>query len=160
MSEKSIKRPEEFKSLIESLRLKTDKEDELKNSPFKTYAQIMVFSASIGVKLCPQDFKDDYKPYDDPIRFDIFENEGFDGVINILAIYKIGNLNVLTSQSVEKDKKISIFEGYAYAGLKKLQSVLDRPGMTLDNLVEFIKEHIEEKEENQEEKIDLQSLLS
>ena len=147
MSEKSIKRPKEFESLIESLRLKTDKEDELKNFPFKTYAQIMVFSASIGVKLCPKDFKDDYKPYGDPIRFDIFKNEGFDGVINILAIYKTGNLNVLTSQGVEKDKKISIFEGYAYAGLKKLKFIVERPGMTLDNLVEFIKEHIEEEKE-------------
>ena len=156
--EKGIKRPLEFKTLIESLR--TDKDDVLKESPFRTYAEIMAFSASVGAKLCPKDFKNNYKPYGDPIKYYIFKNEGFDGVINILAVYKTNNLSVLTSEGEQTDKKISIFEGYAYAGLKKLQSVLDRPGMTLDNLVEFVKEYIEEREENQEGEIDLQSLLS
>ncbi len=156
--ERGIKRPLEFKTLIESLR--TDKDDVLKESPFRTYAEIMAFSASVGAKLSPEGFKNNYKPDGEPIKYYTFKNEGFDGIINILAVYKTNNLNVLTSEGEQKDKKIAIFEGYAYAGLKKLQSVLNRPGMTLDNLVEFVKEHIEEKKENQKGEIDLQSLLS
>ena len=156
MNDGDVKRPKCFKNLIESL--KSNKDSDLEDAPFKTYAEIMTFAASVGAKLCPDDFKDDYQHYGDPIKFSIFEHSGFDFIIHILAVHKDQDLNILTSEGKQKDKKISIFEGYAYAGLKKLQSIIDRPGMTLDNLVEFIKEHIEDKEENQGKDIYLQSL--
>ena len=143
MSERGINRPSDFKSLIESL-IKS-KDSSLEEAPFETYAEIMTFAATVGVRLCPDDFKDNYKFYGDPIKFSIFEHSGFDFIIHILAVYKERNLNILTSSKEDqKDKKISIFEGYAYAGLKKVKSIVDQPGMTLDNLIDFIKEELEE----------------
>ena len=158
MSERGIRRPKDFQSLIERHLIKS-KDSDL-GAPFDTYAEIMSFVAVIGADLCQEkNFKDDYEDYGDPIKFEIFKHKDLDEVINTLAVYKTKDLNVLTSEGEQKDKKIDIFEGYAYAGLKKLQSVLDRPGMTLDNLIEFVKEHIEDKKENQEGEI-LPLLLS
>ena len=157
MNERPIKKPLEFKALMESL---IGEDKVTKEAPFSTHAKIMAFSASIGAKLRPQDFNKNYRSDGNPIKFYTFKNGDFDGIINILAVYKTNSLSVLTSEGEQKDKKIAIFEGYAYAGLKKLQSIVDRPGMTLDNLIEFIKEHIEDKKENQEGEINLQSLLS
>ena len=160
MSERGIRRPKDFQSLIEGSLIKS-KDSDL-GAPFDTYAEIMSFVAVIGANLCQEkNFKDDYEDYGDPIKFEIFKHKDLDEIINTLAVYKTKDLNVLTSEGEQKkDEKISIFEGYAYAGLKKLQSVLDRPGMTLDNLVDFIKEHIEETEEDQKEEIVQPLLLS
>ena len=163
MSERAIKKPKEFEDFIQLLVNKTDKDAHLKNYPFKNYAQVMAFVASIGAKLCPEKFKDDY-PVDsdkDPIRFEIFKNQGLDEVIKILAVHKEENLNVLTSEGEQRNEKIKIFEGYAYAGLTKLKEVIDKPGLPLDNLVEFIKENIEDKEETQtSHPTDLDTLFS
>ena len=147
MHERGIKRPVEYRELIESLK-KKDIDNEWNQAPFETYAQIMVFAATVGAKLCPAtDFDDKYKSEGDPIKFEIFKNSGLDGIIHILALHRNKNLNNLTEKE-NGEKKISIFEGYAYAGFKKLQSVIDRPGHSVNNLIDFIKSNMEKGDDD------------
>ena len=156
MSNKGVRKPKEFAKLIESLVNKNDKNRDV--APFETFASLMAFAAVIGAKFCPDDFYCDYKPYADPIKTITFHEKN--GIINLLAIYKKNELNILANKNDEKEKS-SIFEGYAYAGLKKIKSIVEKPGFPLDNLINFIQASIESDNKNLGgREIDLSSLIS
>ena len=154
MAEGAVRRPDDFQDLIEQLKTSCDKSYE--SAPFENYAQIMAFAAVVGAKLRPHEFHDNYKSYGDPIKLKVFENDGLDGIIHILAVQKEKNLNILTDEENGK-RKISIFEGYAYAGFKELKSVINHPGINLDNLIDFVERNI--KRNDTENEIDLKELI-
>ena len=152
----NIRKPKDFENLIESLAGKNDQMKE--NVPFQTYAALMAFAAVVGAKFCQDDFFCDYKSYGEPIRREPFGDKF--KIVNLLAIYRKRELGVLTGENEGKEK-ISIFEGYAYAGLKKIKSIVDKPGLALDNLIDFIQKNMEsDAGRSKGEEIDLSSLIS
>ena len=158
MLNRGVKRPKKFEKLIESL---VDRNDQNRNNaPFETYASLIAFAAVIGAKFSPDDFCCDYSHYGDPIRLNYF---GEDKVqfIELLAVYNKKELSILTDENDGKEK-ISIFEGYAYAGLKKIKSIIDRPGgRSLDNLIDFVQTNIDnDGKVPMGEEVDLSSLMS
>ena len=156
MSSKGLRRPKDFEKLIESLVRKGDGERE--EAPFETYANLMVFAAVVGARFCEENFCDNFKTYGEPIRCDILRQKI--QIIDILAACKKNDLNVLTDDDDGKEKNM-IFEGYAYAGLKKINSIVGRSGFALENLINFVQKNMENEGGHPKgEEVDLSSLIS
>ncbi len=112
------------------IRISKDKADLVVNlveestTPFETYADVMVFAASLGYsrnKLIPLT---DIAKKPEPIRPNIFTHREYDITINLLAISSTGNQNILGSDENSNSEKIKIFEEYANGGLEIIKDRL------------------------------------
>lgn len=96
------------------------------NAPFETYADAVMFAASLGYQ------RNQAVPLDDtiakepaPIAWEIFRSRGYDRTIRLLAIAKTEDVNVLSLSSPEAiAKQVHILEEYANGGLQILQDEL------------------------------------
>lgn len=102
--------------------LKTDGDME---GPFQEYYDALVFAAALGAA------KGQSKPLGKiakdrpaPIRMEIFERNSLDTVINILAVYQSKDPNVLANTDEMEDRRATIFEEFANAGMEILQHEL------------------------------------
>lgn len=112
------------------IRISKDKGDLLKNlteeatSPFETYADVMIFAASLGYKRKKIVPLEEVAKKPEPIRPSIFTHRGYDSVINLLAISYTKDPKVLGSDEESRNEKIRIFEEYANGGLEILRDNL------------------------------------
>jgi dnd system-associated protein 4 len=96
------------------------------NAPFETYADVVMFAATLGYE------RHQAVPLDDviakepaPIAWDVFRSRGYDRTIRLLAIATTEEVSVLSLSSEEAiARQIQILEEYANGGLQILQEEL------------------------------------
>jgi dnd system-associated protein 4 len=94
------------------------------NSPFQTYADVILFAATLGAKHQQRiPLGEISKKEPGPISIEIFISRGYDPVMKLIAIAATENINVISpDRSDFEQQRIQIFEEYANGGL----DILDR----------------------------------
>ena len=124
-----VRRPADKESLFKEL---TDGDDAI----FETYKDLMVCAACIGFSHGSR------KPFDrslEPIAWNIFNGQTDAAIVNAIALAEEKELDVLLETEDAFDRKLTIFEEYANAGLEMIkQRVLDLPGSALENMLDLV----------------------
>jgi dnd system-associated protein 4 len=96
------------------------------NSPFQTYADIILFAAVLGAKQQQRvTLGEISKKEPGPISSEVFIARGYDAVMKLIAIAATENINVISPDRSEfEQQRIQIFEEYANGGLEILQQEL------------------------------------
>lgn len=96
------------------------------NAPFETYADVVMFAATLGYhhnQAVP--LNDVIAKEPAPIAWEVFRSRGYDLTIRLLAIAKTEDVSVLSLSSEEAiASQIQILEDYANGGLQILQDEL------------------------------------
>jgi dnd system-associated protein 4 len=119
MSENRIRVARDKAELVKSLVAAPEN-----NSPFQTYADVMLFAAVLGAKHKQRSVLGEIsKKEPGPISSEIFIARGYDAAIKLIAIAATENINVISPDRVDvEQQRIHIFEEYANGGLE----ILDR----------------------------------
>ncbi|MFM7365367.1 MAG: DNA phosphorothioation-associated protein 4 [Cuspidothrix sp.] len=96
------------------------------NGPFRTFADVIVFAAALGVKYKKRvPFQEVSKREPVPIRLETFISLGYDIVIKLISITETKDIQILSPHEEEFEKQRNeIFEEYANGGLEVLQGEL------------------------------------
>jgi dnd system-associated protein 4 len=128
--------------------------------PFQTYADVIVFAASLGVKYqtrVPLQEISTSEPA--PISLEVFISRGYDWAIKLIAIAETQELKILAHDEQEIEaERIKIFEEYANGGLEKLKDEL-RGAVDYTERLLLILSAERFKEESIEEEFDLSRFL-
>ncbi len=121
MSENRIRVARDKSELVKSLVASTEN-----NSPFQTYADVILFAAVLGAKYQQRSVLGEIsKKEPGPIDSDIFIARGYDAIIKLIAIAATENINVISpDRSDFEQQRIHIFEEYANGGLEILEREL------------------------------------
>lgn len=121
MSENRIRVAKDKAELVKSLIASTDN-----NSPFQTYADVILFAAVLGSKQTQRlPLGEISKKEPGPISSEIFIARGYDPVMKLIAITATENINVIApDRSDVEQQRIHIFEEYANGGLEIIQQEL------------------------------------
>lgn len=94
--------------------------------PFPTYADVMVFAATLGMKRKKRvPLGEISRNEPSPISFEVFVSRNYDLVFKLLAIAQTKNSKILsTIEPSAEEKRIEIFEEYANGGLEILRDEL------------------------------------
>ncbi len=112
--------------LIQSLLCTSDNSDGV----FTTYADILVFTASLGYKYQQKSPLEIISKKPDPISIEVFHSRGYEPFLQLLALIETDNPKTISPQNIDREQQIiTIFEEYANGGLKvleeKLQGAID-----------------------------------
>ncbi|AMW30795.1 MULTISPECIES: DNA phosphorothioation-associated protein 4 [Oscillatoriales] len=98
-------------------------ESENKSGPFQTYADVIVFAASVGIrhqKRVPIEAVSQRDPA--PISLEIFISRGYDWVIKLIAIAHTKDSKTISPFDPELEaERVKIFEEFANGGLEILR---------------------------------------
>jgi|GEM_PF-206203 len=96
------------------------------NSPFQTYADVILFAAVFGANQKQRTpLGEISKKEPGPISIEIFITRGYDPVMKLIAIAATENINVISpDRSDFEQQRIQIFEEYANGGLDLLDREL------------------------------------
>jgi dnd system-associated protein 4 len=121
MSENRIRVARDKAELVKSLIGSTEN-----NSPFQTYADVILFAAVLGAKNKQRTpLGEISKKEPGPISIEIFIARGYDPVMKLIAIAATENINVISpDRSDVEQQRIQIFEEYANGGLDLLDREL------------------------------------
>jgi dnd system-associated protein 4 len=121
MSALKIKIAKDKAELIKSLTT-----SENNNSPFPTYADVVVFAAALGAKRKKRSPLGQISKKDPgPINLDVFVTRGYDTAIKLLAIADTKDAKILgTLDQTMAEKRLEIFEEYANGGFEILRDEL------------------------------------
>lgn len=93
--------------------------------PFQTYADAMVFAATLGAKRKKRSPLGTIAKEPAPISLEVFVSRGYDRVLKLLAIAETKQAKILSSFAEKsEEKRIHIFEEYANGGLDILRDEL------------------------------------
>jgi dnd system-associated protein 4 len=94
--------------------------------PFPTYADVMVFAATLGAKRKKRvPLGEISRNEPSPISFEVFVSRGYDLVFKLLAIAQTKNTKILSpTEQTAEEKRSQIFEEYANGGLEILRDEL------------------------------------
>ncbi|MGC1395851.1 MAG: DNA phosphorothioation-associated protein 4 [Coleofasciculaceae cyanobacterium] len=93
--------------------------------PFPTYADVMVFAATLGMKRKKRVALGEISCEPSPISFEVFISRNYDLVFKLLAIAHTKDSKILsTIEPSAEEKRIEIFEEYANGGLEILRDEL------------------------------------
>lgn len=118
---------------LNRIRVAKDKADLVKaltvlegsTGPFPTYADVMVFAATLGMKRKKRVALGEISREPSPISFEVFISRNYDLVFKLLAIAHTKDSKVLsTIETSAEEKRIKIFEEYANGGLEILRDEL------------------------------------
>jgi len=122
-----------------------DKEDFYKklvndeDSPFLQFSHVFLMAACVGYM---HGKKEDLVPGGEQIPWSVFNDDADQAIVNAIAFAETNDLNILLSTEEQTDRKFEIIEKYANGGIRILKErLLDTPGKSLDNLINFIFEH-------------------
>ena len=89
---------------------------------FATYADIIAFAASMGVKHQMRSPFTEISPSEPaPISLEVFISRGYDRLIKLIAVSETQDIKILsTEDSTIEAERVQIFEEYANGGLEKL----------------------------------------
>lgn len=119
---------------LNRIRVAKDKADLVKalttadgsTGPFPTYADVMVFAATLGAKRqkrVPLGEISRNEPA--PISFEVFVSRGYDLVFKLLAIAQVKDPKIVSPiEPNAEEKRTQIFEEYANGGLEILRDEL------------------------------------
>ena len=95
-------------------------------SAFQTYADILVFAASFGIKNHHKvPLKEISQSEPAPISLEVFISRGYDWVIKLIAVADTQDTKILSDYEADAEAaRIKIFEEYANGGLEKLREEL------------------------------------
>lgn len=130
MGDRRIRVPKDKEKIVNLLYKR-----ESKTGVFNLKAEIITFAAALGYS------KNRRIPFDDSseqIRQDVFENNGYDIVINLIAIADSRDPIILRSSDFDENRRITIFEEYANGGLQILEEELLGKGNPLEHLLLMI----------------------
>ncbi|WP_310489836.1 DNA phosphorothioation-associated protein 4 [Chamaesiphon sp. VAR_69_metabat_338] len=121
MSENRIRVAKDKAELVKSLIASTEN-----NSPFQTFADVILFAAVLGAKNKQRrPLGEISKKEPGPISIEIFLAHGYDPVMKLIAIAATENINVISpDRSDVEQQRIHIFEEYANGGLELLDREL------------------------------------
>lgn len=92
---------------------------------FATYADVMVFAATMGKKNKLRLPLNSIAKEPSPISLDVFTSRGYDSLFKLLAITETNNPNIISAYDIDgEEERVIIFEEYANGGLMKLQEQL------------------------------------
>lgn len=98
-------------------------EAEGKSGPFQTYADVIAFAASLGMrrkKRSPVEMVSKRDP--GPIAMEVFISRGYDPIIKLMAITETKDSKILSPfESEAEERRALIFEEYANGGLEILR---------------------------------------
>lgn len=133
--------------MAENTRIKVAKEkaylvqsltaSETTTGPFETYADVLAFAATLGVKhkrrvpLTGEISKRDPSP----IHRETFSAKGYDMVMNLVTISDSGDPKTLASNEASSAERLQAFEEYANGGLEILE---ERLKGTVDHLEQIL----------------------
>ncbi len=106
----------------------------IEHGPLQTKQKALMFAAALGAY---QNRREPFSSAEEPIRWQIFENNGDDAFIYALAIAETGGFEVLADEDGER--YVSLFEEYANGGLEYLEEhVINQPVGVLDALIDLL----------------------
>lgn len=120
MAEVRVRVAKDKEQILKALRVAEDA-----SGLFQSYADVMVFAASLGISQGKREAIKEYSQSIDPIRQDIFQGKGYEQVINLIAVISSNEPKILASTDEAEQERIKIFEEYANAGLKILKDILN-----------------------------------
>jgi len=106
------------------------------SGPFRLIADVLVFAAALGLKRDRSVPLGDAK--EEPIRQEVFDRQGYDTMMNLLALSITGKPEVLADSDEMIETRASIFEQYANGGLAILQDELRGATNPLETMVLLI----------------------
>ncbi len=129
-------------------------------STFDTYADVIVFAASFGLKNHKKVPIKEISPKEPaPISLEIFISRGYDWVIKLIAVTDTQDIKILADfDSDIETQRVKIFEEYANGGLEKLQEEL-RGAVDYTERLLLIINAARFPEEESEEEFDLSRFL-
>jgi len=95
----------------------------------------------------------------DPIRQEVFNRQGYDTIINLLAVFNSNDPNILANSDEMEDKRATIFEEYANGGLEILSEEVKGSLDYLDDVLLMIAEQRRKFGDKEEEGFDLAQIL-
>lgn len=119
MGDARIKIAKDKTDLVKALRAGEDT-----TGPFQSYADVLVFAASLGIQKQTRTQITEYSKEIDPIRQDIFIGKGYDQVINLISVSHANDPRVVAKSDEAEEQRIKVFEEYANAGLELLLRML------------------------------------
>lgn len=149
------------------IRVAKDKADLVKSlvdlpgttGPFPTYADVMVFAASLGAKRKKRSPLGTIAKEPNPIAIEVFVSRGYDRVLKLLAIADTQDTKILSpTDEIAEEKRIHIFEEYANGGLDILRNEL-RGAVDYSDRLLLILSAERFKKETPEEGFDLSRFL-
>jgi len=146
MGDVRIKIAKDKAELVKALRAGDDT-----TGPFQSYADVLVFAASLGMQNQSRKPISEFSKEIDPIRQDIFYGKGYDQVINLIAVADANDPKVVATDDEAEEQRIRVFEEYANSGLEilanKLQNFTNEVDCVLSLLSESIEGHKKETDE-------------
>jgi dnd system-associated protein 4 len=106
------------------------------SGPFKLIADVLVFAAALGLKR--QRAVDLGPSQSEPIRQEVFDRQGYDTMMNLLALHVEKGPEVLADSNDMIDRRATLFEQYANGGLEILQEELKGALNTLETTILLI----------------------
>ena len=89
---------------------------------FQTYADIIAFAASLGVKHQKRvKLAEISQSEPAPISLEVFISRGYDRLIKLIAVTETQDIKILSTENIAIEaQRVIIFEEYANGGLEKL----------------------------------------
>ena len=127
---------------------------------FNTYADILVFAASLGKKYQYRIQLQTIAKEPNPISIEVFNSRGYESLLKLLALVETKNPETISTQNIKSEAQIiTIFEEYANGGLSKLQEKLQGAIDYSERILLILGQEIEPNSSNQNEEFDLSKFL-
>jgi dnd system-associated protein 4 len=101
--------------------------------PFNLIADVLVFAAALGLKRNRRTRL--AEPLAEPIRQSVFERQGYDTMMNLLALHADPRPDVLADTDYAVDSRAKAFEEFANGGLEILAEEIRGAGDVLETVV-------------------------
>lgn len=103
------------------------------SGPFQRIADALVFAAALGLKRNRRVRL--VEPLGEPIRQSVFDRQGYDTMMNLIALHADPRPDVLAESDDAVNARAKIFEEFANGGLEILQSELRGARDVLETIV-------------------------
>ncbi len=127
------------------------------SGPFTLIADILVFAAALGLKRNRRVRL--IEPLAEPIRQSVFDRQGYDTMMNLMALHADPRPDVLADSDDAVDARARTFEEFANGGLELLQEELRGARDVLEIIVLLISSE-RKKESEDTDVFDLSKLLN
>lgn len=106
------------------------------SGPFALIADVLVFAAAVGIK---RDRRSPLaEPLAEPIRQGVFDRQGYDTMMHLIALYADPRATVLADSDEAVNARAQAFEEYANGGLEVLQEEIRGVQHVLETIVLMI----------------------
>lgn len=145
-----IRVPKDKKPLIDKLVRGDDS-----RPPFRTQADLLNFAAALAFSRGgnPRPFSESLEP----IRQEVFDRQGYDTSINLLALAMTDDIKILATTDEAEEIRTQCFEELANAGLEILQTELEGVVDPLEHLLLLVGR--QRPNESPEEAFDLSKFI-